>query len=191
MSEYIIAYPAFVESFRTHIKPLVSFDGTNINEQTKLVIFSGGEDISPYFYTKDKKDPLYPRDEVELKALQLCLYYGVKMLGVCRGHQLINAFLGEEDNFIDDIYTKYGKGHPSHHDLTYTKDSIIGRFFDQGVNSLHHQGVTKPGKGLTVTSKFGNVIESTESDKIVTVQFHPEWMYDCGFFAFIKEWSNA
>jgi hypothetical protein len=59
------------------------------------------------------------------------------------------------------------------------------------VNSMHHQGVVKTGRGLTPTSYFGGLIESAENDRIITTQFHPEFMDDTQseeFWARIKAW---
>ncbi len=64
-----------------------------------LVIFTGGSDISPAWYGRSKISHSYAisteRDAKEISSLAMALRYSyIKILGICRGHQLINAHLG-------------------------------------------------------------------------------------------------
>lgn len=188
----LTAYPAFFTSFKTIFKsidPNISVlscdvidtpsDIKSLVKRSDLIIFTGGEDISPdiyggkpaYYYNKT-------RDTVEINVLENALNNDKYILGVCRGHQLINAVLGGK--LIQDMH------HPGYHSLDFIKTSILQleKIFKRGVNSLHHQAVEIPGKDMEVTSKFGEIIESTEhvNKKIWTVQFHPEFMNSVEFF---------
>jgi len=160
-------------------------------EQYDLVIFTGGSDISPRLYG-EKNTHSYcniGRDERELEIFTLCLKYGIKMFGVCRGHQLLNALSGGK--LVQDLRT-FKESHGGYHELIITEpDSVIGGIYTE-VNSIHHQGVDKPGINLNITSTYKGVIESVESDNILSVQWHPEFMLDSQaekLSAYLKGWA--
>ena len=146
-------------------------------DAAKLVIFTGGEDINPAIYGQANKysDFVPERDTAEVEVLRRCLAMGKKMLGVCRGHQLINAYLGGA--LVQDITTELNTVHADNHALEVVDEGgIIPNVFSGYVNSIHHQGVIKAGEGLTPTTYWKGVFESTENKQILTTQFHPEWM---------------
>lgn len=189
MNKVGIAYPAFYWDFWDYF-PTIERVIPREMDKYKLIIFSGGADISPSIYGEENihSFPFPERDRVELPILKTALELGTKILGVCRGHQLINAYLG--GRLIQDL--SYLEDHDYFHNLEFmTKKSLVETFFIQGVNSLHHQGVILEGSGLEITSKHKGVIESTESENIITVQFHPEFMDARAFFQFIKEWADV
>lgn len=199
MVKAVIAYPSFSTSFAPYFKDLEIFSHPTQIENANLVIFSGGEDINPAIYKQENLYSMFNprRDRVELYALELALELNKKILGVCRGHQLINAYLGGE--LVQDIETQIRKIHLGDHDLEILEgDSFIGNNYIFGVNSLHHQGVIKPGNGLTPTSFHKGVYESTESENIITTQFHPEFMGEWdlemfdypNFFKSIRAWAG-
>ena len=162
-------------------------------DNAKLVIFTGGEDINPAIYGHENMYSWinYERDAIELAVLKYTLELGKKILGICRGHQLINAYLG--GLLTQDLKTCLKADHEHWHDLTslYGGGKITDIFSE--VNSLHHQGVTKAGSTLLPTSSHKGVIESCESNTIITTQFHPEFMNDKeadNFFKYIKSWAS-
>ena len=169
----------------------VILDNENMVKDMDLIIFSGGADINPEIYKQANLASYInihsmQRDVLELKVLEIANSLSKKILGVCRGHQLVNAALG--GSLIQEI--GWVKSHRGYHSLV-KPEGIVGKFFEN-VNSMHHQGVLSEGKGQTVTSRYGGVIESTESKNIITVQFHPECMNDTQssrFFQYIlQEW---
>jgi putative glutamine amidotransferase len=160
----------------------------------KLVIFTGGEDINPVIYGHEVTFSYYinpGRDYAELKILEYALRTDKKVLGICRGHQLINAFLGGV--LVQDLFWELGSEHGSNHKLKPENGgSELTDLFTR-VNSLHHQGVTKEGNGLFPTSSYEGVYETCEAPNIITTQFHPEFMYNlesAKFFDYIKEWAE-
>lgn len=136
-----------------------------------LVIFSGGGDISTKWYidSTDMND-IPVRDKSE-KFYFDAYNNKVPILGICRGMQLINCFLG--GSLIQDL--KESSGYFPH------KDSEHNIMFENGsmqrVNSFHHQSVDQIGNNLKVLAKSGdNVIEVMEGPMLYLVQFHPERM---------------
>lgn len=187
-----IAYRTFFESFE-HFYPnleLIKKDG-DLNKYD-LIIFSGGEDIDPNIYGSSNKHSYginKVRDNVELNILANALKNtDAKILGVCRGHQLINAYLGGK--LVQDIYSNYGTTHISPHTLQIMDDYSLTNYIlnDRKVNSLHHQGVVYTGNNLKAVSIHKNVVESTESKRIFSVQWHPEFMGDDKFFEVVNRW---
>ena len=175
---------SFSSCFRTFIPPVATYrpySGVHVDErlleQAKLVIFTGGEDINPAIYGQLNKHSAFnpERDTAEIQVLRYCLKNNVKMLGICRGHQLINAYLG--GLLVQDIQHELNVVHEGEHGLEMLDEGgIVPNLFTGTVNSLHHQGVVKPGEGLSPTTYWQGVFESTENEHIMSVQFHPEWM---------------
>lgn len=191
----VLAYPAFVHSFTKHFPELnLAWRGNKVDleivKKADLVIFSGGEDINPAIYGEENTYSYFnpKRDAIELDVLKEALKENKKILGVCRGHQLINAFLG--GTLIQDLYHDLQTIHASMHSLNYIYESPLKEIYLE-VNSLHHQGVIVPGKNLKISAEYKGVIESTESEKIISVQYHPEFMPNgSAFFEYIEEWVN-
>lgn len=177
---------SFERAFNEEI-PIIELGQSTVKDSS-LVIFSGGEDINPEIYGEENRSSYYnrKRDSIELKILEECLELNKKILGVCRGHQLINAYLGGK--LVQDLYFDLNISHSGGHVLEFlTRKSTIQDHF-KTVNSLHHQGVIVAGKNLVPTSEFKGVIESCENENIITVQFHPEFMGAKSFFNYIKLW---
>lgn len=175
---------SFGHAFRMGIPSVANFisgRGVTYNwralEEAKLVIFTGGADINPAIYGQRNQHSHFTpaRDTAEIEVLRRCLAMGKRMLGVCRGHQLINAYLGGW--LVQDITAQLNVTHAPDHGLEIVNEGgIIPNVFCGNVNSLHHQGVVKCGEGLEPSTYWKGVFESTEGDRILTVQFHPEWM---------------
>lgn len=195
-----IAYPAFFTAFKHFYPNLEVVKGNPFNYD--LIIFSGGEDINPQIYGQDISfsEGISPeRDRVEVGILET-IFNNVPnydltrsklyLLGVCRGHQLINAYL--RGNLVQDIFMNLNVTHSGRHglDILVQNSDMLDNFkIKDGeylVNSLHHQAVVRTGSSLVTTSVHKKVIESTENDRIISVQWHPEFMDSYKFF----EWVN-
>jgi len=181
-----LAYSAFFHQIKRFYPELEVINPSSVGKYD-LVIFSGGEDINPELYGENNEYSSINinRDNIEREILQRAVYYNKKILGICRGHQLINACLGGK--LSQDMMIKLGINHEYNHKLEFDTETIVTRNFDI-VNSLHHQAVIRPGRRLNVTSTYKGIIESTESEDIITVQFHPELMEETKFFSDVKNW---
>jgi len=163
------------------------------------LLLAGGEDIDPRFYGDEphegieKTDP--DRDRVELLLAQWAVAEQMPILGICRGHQLLNVALGGElyqdisaEMGVEEVHDMRGKGEGFRqkrpHQVILDPESKIARELGAvlWVNSLHHQAVATPGRGLKVVGTSpGGVIEAMELEDhpfAVTVQWHPEMLGD-------------
>lgn len=129
-------------------------------------------------------DPERDRYEVALVHAAIEL---IPLLGVCRGHQIINVALG--GTLIPDLASE-----PQAHDLPgaapndaatshavrFVPGSLAASIYgpEARVNSWHHQAVGSPGVGLQVSGRaVDGTIEAIELHErpVLGVQWHPEW----------------
>jgi hypothetical protein len=137
-----IAYPAFLETFQNRFMAKIK-DAGQVSQHTlkgaDLIIFSGGEDINPGIYG-ERNTYSYgysaSRDDIETRVFQIAKQNRIKMLGVCRGHQLINALQG--GTLYQDLYFDIGKPHGGGHPLELVSSTGLANLFKDGVNSIHH-----------------------------------------------------
>jgi putative glutamine amidotransferase len=162
------------------------------------LLVPGGDDIDPMLYG-ERPHPNLEKvnrafDEFELAALKSAADRGIPVLGICRGHQLMNVFRG--GTLWQDIPSMAASGSrlahrirvdgqsaPCSHTVGIEPETLLGDLLASptvGVNSYHHQAVKEPGRDLrvTATSPDGLVeaLESTTGPFFVGVQFHPEKM---------------
>jgi putative glutamine amidotransferase len=164
------------------------------------ILITGGQDVHPRRYggttvvdpTNDPRlyhlahDP--ERDDYEAGLLEAALDRDTPVLGVCRGHQLLNVVLG--GTIVEDI-PQSSVAHDSslsaltdgsHDHLVTTKpDSLVRTLYGERrrTNSWHHQAVDRLGDGLRITARADDgVVEAIEAPgrPVLGVQWHPEWM---------------
>jgi putative glutamine amidotransferase len=179
----------------------LSYEDNNLMELDKLdgVVLCGGEDVHPRFYDKPEyvakfglDDIDERRDEFEWKVMAHAQNNRLPLLGICRGLQAANAFLGgtlvpDLVSFEKTDHTKHG-GLDRYHPVNVVKDtrllSITG-LLEGTINSAHHQSADKPAPGLIVNALSPDgVIEGLEwrdpenHPYLMLVQWHPERMSD-------------
>jgi putative glutamine amidotransferase len=177
--------------FRKHGGITVLRDGY-LEDSYDLVVFTGGEDVHPRYYDASWQEH-YPeagwydpsRDALEMKVMKEILQGKLKtkkVLGICRGHQLINVALG--GSLIYDIRTSYGVGHGGWHPLSWKTSNVFEGVFDE-VNSMHHQGLASIGERISYTriatepkTEISEIV--LWGDKFLGFQFHPEAMQATG-----------
>lgn len=159
------------------------------------IIITGGEDINPTLYGEPEEKKHCGtindyRDSLEIMLINYAVEHKVPLLGICRGHQIINVALG--GSLIVDIPQDIGSdtlhrkdGHATMHMVYIKPDSYLHNIVktDSGlVRSNHHQAVKQVGKNLHVVAYAADsVIEACEpvdttSQFIITLQWHPEGM---------------
>ena len=154
------------------------------------LILSGGDDLDPARFGQADHgscgiDPA--RDAAELALVEACLSAGKPILGICRGHQVLNVALG--GSLIQDIgpegnaFHRYVSGalRDKVHPIRTAEGSLLCRLYGPlcAVNSSHHQALDRLGDGLAATAwSESGLVEAVEhrSLPLVGVQFHPERM---------------
>ena len=150
------------------------------------LLLCGGTDIDPCRYGQENTasvdiDPL--RDEAEFELFKAYFDAGKPILGICRGHQLVNVAMGGDlIQHIDSvkIHRSDTSGVYIDHGISALENSFVGRIFgtDFLANSCHHQAAKNPGKDLipVAWSAEGDVIEALEHKNmpVISVQWHPE-----------------
>lgn len=169
----------------------------NVPDDLDLLILTGGSDINPKMYSQSPNGAVGwndERDTAEFEILKRAVLMSshLKVLGICRGMQLINVALG--GTLVQDIPTP----HSYVHRLVHITNS---RFkFLESVNSLHHQALYTGDNGIGTYSNPATIIAEHPDgspeivlwdDKFLGVQFHPE-MFEFDlyneFFDIVKSW---
>jgi len=153
------------------------------------LVIGGGDDIGAHLYGGEvqldvRVDP--QRDTLELELLERCVPAGCPVLGICRGAQIINVYLG--GSLIGDIYSAFEHVRKRRTVLPRkTVDVVEGSLLHDilkvswcQVNSLHHQAIDKPGDGIDIVARdrdgLVQAIESRQHGFLIGVQWHPEFL---------------
>lgn len=165
---------------RPHPQYLPQWDG-----RFDGLILAGGGDIHPSLFGQKScgaREVDFDRDRAELALLNAFTAAGKPVLGICRGHQLVNVWAG--GGLIQDL----GEHNAVHRrevedktHLVYARSGVLAELYGPRfwANSAHHQGVGPVGRSLRVTARAADgVIEAMEHERlpVLTVQFHPERM---------------
>ncbi len=165
------------------------------------LIMVGGVDMSPASYDEQPLKPQWSgdpiRDAYEMELVRKAMEMDKPVLGICRGHQVINVTLG--GSLYQDI-THQVPGTLVHrdakiydqnfHEVGLEHGSDLARIYagvkSRRINSVHHQAVKDLGKHLVVeaTSTTDGVIEALryvppggkKGPYVRGVQWHPEFM---------------
>jgi anthranilate synthase component 2/putative glutamine amidotransferase len=126
-------------------------------------------------------EPDLERDRADLAVLTAALAIDLPVVGVCRGHQLLNIASGGDlyQDVVGDGVTTVEHGTGAHAVRTQAgaaMRSLLGR--SAYVESEHHQAIRRLGRGIkaTATSPDGVVesIERTDRRFALGLQWHPE-----------------
>lgn len=160
------------------------------------VIFTGGVDVDPARYGKQEETKLCQeiderRDQIEFELATKAEERTLPILGICRGMQLLNVHRG--GTLITDIKAFGGAEHTKidgndrRHHVKVSPGSQLRRTVgvaEGEINSAHHQGVERPGEGLTISARSegdgtAEALEwqdATGKPFFLAVQWHPERM---------------
>lgn len=168
----------------------------DISECDGLVI-TGGEDVDPVLSKASPVEKVEQfdrkRDDFEFRMLENAMKKQMPVLGICRGLQVANVFLG--GTLIADLPFA---GFPSHtaaknepeqrHAITVNEETLLRSVVGVSkgeINSYHHQSVlTAAGDLIASGYSDDGVIESMEwkekkgKSLLLLVQWHPERMRD-------------
>lgn len=165
-------------------------------ERLDGLVLTGGGDIAPGRYHAQAGPRLSgidaERDDLEITLLRWAIEAGKPILGICRGHQVLNVTLGGA--LIQDIRTHVphagrheapGGHSPAWHPVHVRSDSLLCKWIGRTrltTNSYHHQAVSALGRGLLVSAAAEDgIVEGIElagHPFALGVQWHPERMLE-------------
>ncbi|MFA6770376.1 MAG: gamma-glutamyl-gamma-aminobutyrate hydrolase family protein, partial [Bacteroidales bacterium] len=163
-------------------------------DRIDAVIMTGGEDIDPLKWYGEQPvnamGSIVPeRDAFDIALIRMAVERNMPLLGICRGHQLLNVAFGgtlyqDIPSQVKGSRVKHNQRAPRYygtHSINIEKGSLLNLqtgLEQVAVNSYHHQAVKDlaPGFKATAYSEDGVIeaIEKEGSSRISGVQFHPE-----------------
>ena len=152
-------------------------------------LFSGGVDVDPVKYGEVKAFDSVEIDEVRdafEEALFKAVYpTGKPILGICRGIQSVNVWMGGTLHQHLDGHRQNVPAEERTHPITVTEGSLFHALCGKTevmVNTFHHQAVKTPAPALTVDAVspegYVEVVHEEGHRFLLGVQFHPEFY--CG-----------
>lgn len=165
---------------------MLTLDNPNLEEVLDLCdgfLVTGGCDLDPTLYgeTNDEKlsEGIEERvDKLDGAVIKYATSNNKPLLGICRGIQSINVFMGGT------LHQHIGHDHEGkkydHVVHTFPND-MLPFTGDITVNSYHHQAVKDPAPGLKVFAKHpdGTIEGLVGIEKpIIALQWHPERLQD-------------
>lgn len=175
------------------------------------ILFTGGHDINPSRYGESQRErcgvTCSLRDQQEYYLIERAMDADKPMLGICRGIQLFNVFLG--GTLYQDLQTE----NPSRivhcmqppydkiaHEVSIVEGSKLHNILKTerlGVNSYHHQAIRKIALDLTPMAYADDgIVEAVSVDNrhfAIAVQWHPEFSFrtDVHSQAIVKAFVDA
>lgn len=161
-----------------------------------LLIPGSRYDISPARYGQETKFSSVKtnetRENFEWKLLEVALQLDLPLLGICWGLQLLNVYLG--GSLFQDLPQEFSSNlqheqkTPSTnpvHEVVLTKNGLAENLWKTqrlNVNSTHHQGIDRLGKGLIVEAcapdGLVECIRLEGKNFVWGVEWHPERLSD-------------
>ena len=148
------------------------------------LVLCGGGDLDPALFGQENRGshpPNRERDRTELVLSERYLTWEKPILGICRGLQVLNVFLG--GTLIQDLPPAWRASHQGeedvYHHIRCRPGSLLERLLGPCpvVNSAHHQAVDRLGRELEVSAWASEGFAEGFEHRILPVlgvQFHPE-----------------
>ncbi|MFA7435532.1 MAG: type 1 glutamine amidotransferase, partial [Bacilli bacterium] len=163
---------------------MILTNNPNVEEILNLCdafLITGGSDIEPAYYNEKNEGQskkVYPDLDVLDKAIVEHAFKNQKpILGICRGHQAINIFLGGSLYQHIDNHEDLAKDHM----VQTTKNDFLAFKEIINVNSYHHQAVKELAPGLELIASYSDGTVEAFVHKtlpIIGIQWHPEILAD-------------
>ncbi len=185
-------------------EPDITDIGALLDTVDGMLLTGARANVHPVFFDTQPHPSYEPydqkRDAMALEIIKICVARGIPLLGICRGMQEMNvAFGGSLHPEIRDLPGRMnhrmprldtGEIHPDpdvvfadRHEVKLVIDGAFARIFGQDtirVNSLHGQGVCKPGErviieGVAEDSTVEAIRISDAPGFALGVQWHAEY----------------
>ena len=158
-------------------------------EQFDGFLFSGGVDVNPVKYGEEKMFDSVEideaRDAFEEGLFKAVYPTGKPILGICRGIQSVNVWLGGTLHQHMEGHRQDVPAEQRTHSIQITEGSFFHTLCGKSevmVNTFHHQAVKTPAPVLTVdavsSDGYIEVVHEEGHRFLLGVQFHPEFY--CG-----------
>ena len=166
-----------------------------LSDTVQGILLTGGHDVDPGLYGEERMPECgascKERDEMEAGLLKQALEKNMPILGICRGIQFLNVYLGGT------LYQDLVKQRPSNvehhqkppydvpiHDIDLLEDGSLFQLLNTkklSVNSYHHQAIKRKADALKAmaVSEDGIVeaVEMTDKKFVWALQWHPEFSH--------------
>jgi putative glutamine amidotransferase len=147
------------------------------------LVIAGGPDVEPVRYGAVPHPRTGPaaleRDAWELALIDAALAAGIALLGICRGHQLLNVALG--GTLVQHLDGHDGTpGVFGEHTVKPVPGTRYAAIEPEAVSvpAFHHQAVDRLGRGLVVSAHAEDgtpeAVELPGERFVLGVQWHPE-----------------
>ena len=159
------------------------------------VVLPGGGDLDPRLYGEEQSALCYDvnpaQDVLDLAVARQSIDAGLPVLGICRGHQLLNVLYG--GTLIQDMAPGsvvhnepspvHGAGPWAWHEVQVQPGTKVAGLYGSSdgatvkIASGHHQAVARVADGLVVTAVAEDgTIEALEDPErwVASLQWHPE-----------------
>ncbi|MBR2571738.1 MAG: gamma-glutamyl-gamma-aminobutyrate hydrolase family protein [Clostridia bacterium] len=182
VGNYIFALESLGAQVHCSLDPLVSAADAD------ALLLPGGGDIDPAYYGEainGSQQIDRELDQLQFSALDAFVRSGKPVLGICRGHQVINVYFGGtliQHLPTADSHTAFscqGVSHDRIHSVTALPGSVPASLYGErfAVNSAHHQAPGRAGTGLQICARSDDgTIEALchQTLPVLSVQWHPE-----------------
>ncbi|MEG0276734.1 MAG: gamma-glutamyl-gamma-aminobutyrate hydrolase family protein [Coprobacillus sp.] len=164
------------------VLPRVNHNYIDIVKRNDVLLLSGGDDIEPSYY-QQAQHPLTIKEHYDIETMDFALLkqfyqHHKKIIGICRGIQVINVFF--KGTLYQDIPSQYKTtiNHScDHHYIDVINNTRLSNYFPHSiyVNSFHHQNIDQASHLFQVNAiSEDGLIEGIENHQILAVQWHPE-----------------
>ncbi|MCX6499710.1 MAG: gamma-glutamyl-gamma-aminobutyrate hydrolase family protein [Arthrobacter sp.] len=157
------------------------------------VVLPGGGDLDPRLYGEEPAGACYDvspeQDALDLAVARESIDAGLPVLGICRGHQLLNVLYG--GTLVQDMapgHVAHREPEPAHdagpwawHEVAIAGGSKVAGLYGAAatvkIASGHHQAVARVADGLVVTARADDgIVEALEDPArwVASLQWHPE-----------------
>ena len=199
------SYINYVNWLKTADSTVICQDMYHLSIDSALLVFeefdglllTGGTDVYPGRYGKEEDTarcwkPDFKRDTLELALIRAALQQQKPILGICRGLQILNVYLG--GSLIIDLPTDLDtivkhqciNKNQCVHSVTLVEGKLLSDItgiMEGTVNSNHHQGIDRLSPQLNgIANTEDGLIEAiywrnqNRSPFLLGVQWHPERM---------------